>query len=389
MNKIKRFQKFKKRKRFKKLKNKKFPKSQLLLNYKLIIVIVFLLSLYLMYKIIPIKTKNNSIIKISNKKINIEKINIENITNTFNYSLKYDEFDETINEQYLQLQNKFCEKENESLISEFEKRIIKAHANYSGKDFDMFVHTGKDLVSQSILSSHKWEGKISKKCLTALEYYSRKRNIKNEDIYLLDIGCNVGWYTFFLGKYGYKIISFEVWEVNNYILYKNYCLNKDINVTLINKGLDAEDKKCTFKTSKGNKGNGMIFCENRDKYRSDLDGETFNNVELTKLSRYYNYLSNKNLALIKMDVEGSEANVFEGGKELITKYHVPFIKIEYEQSFLEAHGTKVLEFLQFFENNGYKISLYDFLSKHYISISEIIKNKNILNLFIVYEKFLD
>ena len=63
--------------------------------------------------------------------------------------------------------------------------------------------------------------------------------------------------------------------------------------------------------------------------------------------------------------------------------------IEYEQSFLEDHGTKVLEFLQFFENNGYKMSLNDFFSKRYTSSSEIIRNKNILNIFIVYEKFLE
>ena len=337
-----------------------------------------------MYKIIPIKIKYNSIIKISNKKINIE-----NIINVFNYSLKYEEFDDNINKQYLQLQNYFCEKENESLIPEYEKRIIKANAIYNGKTFQMFVHTGKDFVSQSILYSHNWEGSLSQICLGALKYYSKKKNIENKNIYLLDIGCNVGWYTYYLGKFGYKIISFEVWEVNNYILYKNYCLNKDVNVILINKGLDTEDKKCTFKTASGNQGNGMILCENRDKNRTELDGETFNNVELTKLSRYYNYLSDKNLAFIKMDVEGSEANVLEGGKELITKYHVPFIMIEYEQSFLEDHGTKVLEFLQFFENNGYKISMNDFLGKQYTSISEIIKNKNIINLFIVYEKFLE
>ena len=360
-----------------------FPKSQSPLKYKSIIVI-FLLSLYLMYKIIPIKTNNNSIIKISHKKMFKEKI-----TNAFNYSLKYEEFDENIYKQYLQFQNYFCEKENESLIPEYEKRIIKANAIYNGKTFQMFVHTGKDFVSQSILYSHNWEGSLAQNCLRALEYYSKKKNIENNDIYFLDIGGNVGWFTFYLGKFGYKIISFEVWEVNNYILYKNYCLNKDVNVILINKGLDAEDKKCTFKTASGNKGNGMIFCENRDKYRSELDGETFNNVELTKLSRYYNYLSDKNLAFIKMDVEGSEANVLKGGKELITKYHVPFIMIEYEQSFLEDHGIKVLEFLQFFENNGYKISMNDFLSKQYTSISEIIKNKNIINLFIVYEKFLE
>ena len=50
-------------------------------------------------------------------------------------------------------------------------------------------------------------------------------------------------------------------------MYKNYCLNKDVNVALINKGLDIEDKKCILKTLSGNLGDGTIFCENRDNYR--------------------------------------------------------------------------------------------------------------------------
>ena len=36
--------------------------------------------------------------------------------------------------------------------------------------------------------------------------------------------------------------------------------------------------------------------------------------------------------------------------------------MEYEIKLLEPHGTNVLEFLQFFENNGYEISLIDFFS---------------------------
>ena len=40
----------------------------------------------------------------------------------------------------------------------------------------------------------------------------------------------------------------------------------------------------------------------------------FNNIELVKLSRYYKYLSKKNLAFMKLDVEGSEANVIEEEK---------------------------------------------------------------------------
>jgi len=224
--------------------------------------------------------------------------------------------------------------------------------------------------------------------LHALDYYSKKKNVENKDIYLLDIGSNIGWYSYYLGKYGYKILSFEANKLNNYILYKNYCINKDVNVTLINKGLDVEDKICTLKTVPFNRGNGMIFCENREKSLIDFTGDNFNNIELTKLSRYYNYLFNKNLALIKIDVEGSEANVFEGGKELITKYHVPFIMMDNELKMVETHRINALEFFHFFENNGYKIALNDFFSKNYTTSSKLAKYKDNIELFIVYEKIL-
>ena len=116
--------------------------------------------------------------------------------------------------------------------------------------------------------------------LKALEFYSKKKNLENKDIFLLDIGSNIGWYTYYLGKYGYKILSFEASTINNYILYKNYCLNKYVNITLINKGLDTDDKKCILKTVNYNRGDGMIFCKNRDKPHEDFNGELYNNIEL-------------------------------------------------------------------------------------------------------------
>ena len=90
-----------------------------------------------------------------------------------------------------------------------------------------------------------------------------------------------------------------------------------------------------------------------------------------------------------MDVEGSEGKVFEGGKDIISKYHVPFILMEFEVKMLEVHQTNALEFLNFFENNGYKISLIDFFSKEYNSSSELLKSKANLSLFITYGKILE
>ena len=131
------------------------------------------------------------------------------------------------------------------------------------------------------------------------------------------------------------------------------------------------------------------MCENRDKSYIDFNGEIFNDIELTKLSKYTKFLSKKNLAFMKIDVEGAEGTAIKGGKEIISKYHIPFIAMEYNKNMIESHGVNATEFLLFIENNGYKFSLIDFFSQQYISALELTKKHNILNLFIVHEKILE
>ena len=88
----------------------------------------------------------------------------------------------------------------------------------------------------------------------------------------------------------------------------------------------TENKKCDLYNPLDNEGNGMIFCEPKD----NLSNLTKNGeIILTKLSNYIQFFSNKNLALIKMDIEGGEGKVIEGGMEIISKYHVPFIFTEF------------------------------------------------------------
>ena len=173
--------------------------------------------------------------------------------------------------------------------------------------------------------------------------------------------------------------------MNSYILKKNYCLNKDVNTTIINKGLYTENKKCDLYNPADNKGNGMIFCDPKDNLTLKFikNGE----IILTKLSNYIQFFSNKNLALIKMDVEGGEGKVIEGGMEIISKYHIPFIFTEFSLKKLNLYNTDPRQFLQMFESNGYKISPNSFFDENKYSIDDIINRaKGIINLFLVYIK---
>lgn len=111
------------------------------------------------------------------------------------------------------------------------------------------------------------------------------------------------------------------------------------------------------------------------------------NVTLTQLNNFYPYLSDKHIALIKMDIEGSEGKALEGGIDLIKKYHVPFILIEYTPIYLKEQNTDPIKFLKILTDNDYKISDNGFLSKTFISIEYIINNiKDQINLYFIYMK---
>ena len=92
---------------------------------------------------------------------------------------------------------------------------------------------------------------------------------------------------------------------------------------------------------------------------------------------------------MKIDVEGSEAKLFEGGIEVITKYHVPFIFLEYAPNNFDIQGIDKKKFLQIFIDNDYKISIVNFLSQEYILIDDINKKNKLLNLYIIYCKILE
>jgi len=336
--------------------------------------------------IMNLKNKINMI----ESKLNIsnQNLNIENSNNNINLSaaelleITFEKFDENIFQELKNQQIEFCNNQTKYIKEEYEKQIKLAKIDLLNKSFYMYIYQKEDYVSNYIIKEKNWEGKDTKNLIDALNYYSSVKNIKNDNIFILDIGANIGWHSIFLGKYGYQILSFEPSDINIYILRKNYCLNPNLNVIFIKKGLYNEEKKCEHYILTGNIGNGMTICDNSNvtlPYYLRKRGETY----MTKLSNFIEFLSTKNLALIKIDVEGSEEKAIESGIELITKYHVPFIFLEFTPESLRIHRTNPMKFLEMFENNGYKFPKHNFFDNKYYTKQELV-GKCLINLYIVY-----
>ena len=120
----------------------------------------------------------------------------------------------------------------------------------------------------------------------------------------------------------------------------------------------------------------MVICDTNIRRPSFLFSKRTGEIFLTRLSNYIPFLIGKNLALIKINIEGSEGKALESGIELITKYHIPFIFLEFTKDSLSLHGTNPIQFLNLFLDNGYQISINNFLDKTY--------NQYLPNSFYIY-----
>ena len=140
--------------------------------------------------------------------------------------------------------------------------------------------------------------------------------------------------------------------------------------------MGAKEKTCLYFNQVKNAGNGIVICEENKMrlYNGGLGMMFFkdSNVEVTTLDTFMPFLSNKNIAVMKIDVEGHELEVLKGGKDLITKYHVPFVVLEFSPTYLIEIGTAPRELAQFFVDNGYKITIDGFFSKNYITVDYLV-----------------
>ena len=291
-------------------------------------------------------------------------------------SEKVDKAENIINKSFL-IQKDFCENPNKYVNNQYENMINLTDFKFKDIDYKLYVYKeGDNHISNSIIRKKGYDAKEMNNFYDVLEYYQKKNNIfDKKDIYMLDLGANLGVYPSYFGKLGYTVISFEASPRNYYLLKKNYCLinRNSQNIILINRGISNKEKICNYYTQITGLGNGMVKC---DENREEFDNAGFHwkktfEVPIIKLSDFIPYLVSKNLALIKLDIEGSEALVMQEALELITKYHVPYIYSEFNMAMITEHGNNPREYIKLFTDNGYKVSREGFLSKNFISPDKV------------------
>jgi len=167
----------------------------------------------------------------------------------------------------------------------------------------------------------------------------------------IDIGANIGAYTVLVGrelKDKGKVITIEPMPGNFEILKKNIELNNLNNIIPLQIALGDKEEKADFYLDNEGKGGGAHSLVKESPY------VTTNKitVNVRKLDNIVKELKINRIDLIKIDVEGGEADVLKGSINTLKKFHPKIIVEAWNESYL-SKIKKILEPL------GYKIKKID------------------------------
>lgn len=193
----------------------------------------------------------------------------------------------------------------------------------------------KDIVSSVIMSSGFWEvhspAMMARKAGTTVA--------EKGDGVLLDIGANIGYYSLMFALRGYHVIAVEPMTRNRKALEATLCLNPKLKslITVVPAALsspgEAEGTRCVVRSTndKINIGNGAMTCQGNPKFKPcEVGNSDCEEVPVKTLDTVLAELAPSGVGTVKMDVEGHECAVLQGGASLFTKYHPKLVQAETE-----------------------------------------------------------
>mmetsp|Transcript_13123 Transcript_13123/g.41876 ORF Transcript_13123/g.41876 Transcript_13123/m.41876 type:complete len:360 (+) Transcript_13123:549-1628(+) len=159
---------------------------------------------------------------------------------------------------------------------------------------------------------------------------------------LLDVGSNLGWFSWLFAQSGRRVYAVEAFPTNQRAYRTTLCLNPAWNgsVTLAATAVGGPDAAgpCVVSGSAGdNAGNGVLRCGRAEGCEAArAGGLSCEPATLTTLDSLLEGWGDPRFAVVKMDVEGAECDVLRGGQRLFSRSPPRFLYAELKQPHVEA-----------------------------------------------------
>mmetsp|Transcript_12290 Transcript_12290/g.23127 ORF Transcript_12290/g.23127 Transcript_12290/m.23127 type:complete len:330 (+) Transcript_12290:63-1052(+) len=209
--------------------------------------------------------------------------------------------------------------------------------------FQMAVYASNDIVSHSICDSGQWESNI----------------IDTADLgvpgHAVDIGGNIGYFTFVLAHAGWNVTTFEPLDKNVQLMQATLCQNPGMKrkVNLHQVGLGAHPDECQLISHVTNMGDGVVRCGEEAKKEVPLNHAVRQSFQVKRLDDMLSPELVPKVDFLKIDVEGFECQVFAGGKKVLEVYKPRRLATEV---WAEMQGCEPANYFKMFLKKGYKIA---------------------------------
>jgi FkbM family methyltransferase len=170
------------------------------------------------------------------------------------------------------------------------------------------------------------------------------QNLKPNDVFV-DVGANLGGYSFLAKTLGAKVIAFEPFpELYAFLSENEHCFGKTYPIAL-----SDQLGNFTFHISDKNIGGSSLVASNKGKEQSGYTREV--NVEVSKGDSILNELAT--IHWLKIDVEGNEAAAVRGFERLLIEKKIENIWCEVRGPESDRNANSYKEVCAFLESHHF------------------------------------
>ncbi len=221
--------------------------------------------------------------------------------------------------------------------------------------------SGTDIVSEELIYSKSWEQMSVFTHITQLDNFAKENNLDRSEVYFVDIGANLGTFTLGVAAAGFKVIAIEAMSVNQFALSMSLCSNMGMSeaVTLLSVALGKEAGQCTVFSATYNVLDGTIRCgdagETQLLQAGMLRRQVVDVARLDDLLKEWLPALKNRVGALKMDTEGFEPWVIQGGKKFFSSVRPRFLQLEVSVMSDAATGISSVQMLEALAGLGYEI----------------------------------
>ena len=181
------------------------------------------------------------------------------------------------------------------------------------------------------------------------------RQIIKPGMAVIDAGAHVGYYTLLaarqVGPTG-RVYAFEPEPANYDLLLRNIQRNEYTNIVAVNAALSRGVGQATLYLTGLDNGRHSLFRHGLPQQGSVI-------VEITTLDAFLESEGGTRVDLVKVDVEGSEADVLKGMEQLLRKPGELKLILEFNPALLRSVGLDPLQFLNRPADWGFNVHWID------------------------------